>query len=311
MQAKLRPLVAAVCLIGGTTALRAQIVRVALPHLSDRADMIVQAKVSRTDHDEFVRRVSFTVESTIKGQLPEFVTLTEPNSRACGEALHGLAIGTTCLLFLENGASGPRLAMGSPQSLVTDPDVQDHMRGAISVRTPSETLSLLSGALSSRSASVRQSAALSLSLMRDLSRASAVHRRQIAAALATSLGIDDLVGLSLIRVAARLNLGEAVDVLVPHYLSGRSPALENVLLETIPTIDSQRALALVSARTPEDIRGQIRAIEILSRFGNGRATTYLRQLEGSRSPVVSRMAREALTEGPVRKRFRSILRDGR
>ena len=303
-----RTLVAVLCLIGGTMPLQAQVARTTFPHLSTRADTIVQAEVTSTDHDDYVRRVTFLVESTIKGESAGALILSEANTRACGEVLHGLSVGAKCLIFLEGSVSGPRLAMGSPQSLVTDPEVQAHVRGMLSAKTTAETLSLLSGALTSRSAGVRQDAALSLSLMLDLGRASAADHERIVSALASSLGEEDLVALSLIRTAARLNISEAVDILVPHYLSGRSAVLKDVLLDAIPNLDSVRALALVSTQTPQDIRGQTRAVELLQRFGRTESTAPLRRLEESRSPVVSGMAERALSEGPVRKRFRSILR---
>lgn len=296
----------------------AQHARSTLAQLTEHADVIARVRVvhnATVVHDatkQYVQRVVFKIQGTLKGTQLATFELTEPAGRACGRALHGVMIGAGYLAFLDYVAGSLRLSVGSPRALVpVDPQVLGHVRQLLEAKTTSTRLQLFTTALIATSPRVRRDAATTLLLLANLGQASAQDRRRIVDGLRHNLGRDDQTTFGLIRAAKQLELREVVPVLLPHYLAEHSSVLQRAIRETITGLDRDHVVAHLAAGLPTSVTGQTRAIDLLKDCTGASATRYLQNLANGENFAVARLAREALnarTAATVRQpEFRSIL----
>ena len=162
---------------------------------------------------------------------------------------------------------------------------------------------------------MRQDAAFALPLLRELPRAAGPDRNRILAALHVALLTDDKATASLIRTAQRLRLSSALDTLLPHYLDGKQPALDAMLLEVIPDIDGDGAAQRLSKAMPSRVAAQQRAVQLLARCTGPSSKRCLQELLTAETTSVQMRAAAALLDhghpaDDIRRRAGSKILDG-
>ncbi len=246
----------AMALTLATVEARAQDQASTLDALSRHAACIAQVRVvAITRDDRGETRVTLQSLRTLKGDDPARFVLHEPGARACGRALYGLLPGSTLLVFLDQGATGPELTISNARSLVAlEPELVDHLLRLLATRTDNERVSILAAGLGSRSLRVREDSALALPLQAALPLADERARAQIAAALRGSLDRQDRRLYSLMQVATRLQLSSALPLLLDCYLQDNIPGFGRALatlLTRFHSDDLAPALKLAYQRDPQ------------------------------------------------------------
>lgn len=285
----------------------AQEARSTLATLCDDAAVVAQVKVLASRIVGGQQLVTCKPTMLLKGELEGSFTLAEPDVRSCGRALHGVLPGASYLAFLRHNSEGFALAVGSSRALeVVDPLLLAHLRTLLT-GGPARRLGVLVDALESEHLRVRQDAATALLRVRGLADPRA--RRKITAALAKSLDAEPRVAFDLIRVATRAAMRDAVDVLLPHYLGGRSPTLAPISRQAIAQLDPRRAVAFLERTMPPSKLGRTRAIALLDACGGSDAARCLSRLAAGPDRALATMAASVLTADTrqPRRRFRSIL----
>jgi hypothetical protein len=292
---------------------RAQDARSTLPRLADESTVVAQVRVLDRYDAGATRAVVFKTVALLKGSAPATFTLTEPGGRACGDTLHGLAVNAGYLAFLSTTTTTVRLTVASARALLPlDPTTIAYTRALLTNATPGQRLALLTAGLGSPLDRIRTDAALTLPRSPLLQRLDARQRQQVIGALDHALGTDHRVAFGLLQVAQRLHLTSAVDVLVPRYLETQAGRLDAAVMATITALDSDRAVAWVAARLPDDMPRLRRAVELLKHCRSAAATHCLQRLSASESRPVAQLATTALLQQAMpqtveRDRFRSIL----
>jgi hypothetical protein len=299
----------------------AQDTRSTLTLLVDDSSVIVQARVLQVQTDGITRRVTFKTRQVLKGTSPATFELREPFQRSCGSALFGTLVGTSYVTFLTGEGSNLRLTVTTARALMPlAPKTLRHIRTLVSTKNSQQRLALAVAGLSSTSTRIRQDSAATLARAKLLTQLNRSERWQCLQALGKNLQGDDRVTMDLLQVVQRLEMKEAVDLLVPHYLTEPSGTLRNVLLETIPELDKSRAVRRLEQSMPSDIQGLKRGIALLSLCDDTAAHRCLDQLSTHRNQVVAAMAQAARLETAAvqtnreafkRPIFRSILQPKR
>jgi hypothetical protein len=257
----------------------------------------------------------------LKGSSPAIFELRESFERSCGSALFGTLVGTSYVAFLTGKDANLRLTVKTARALMPlAPKTLDFIRTLVSTKNSKQRLALAVAGLSSTSTRIRQDSASTLARAKFLAQLNRAERWQCLEALGQNLQAEDRVTMDLLQVAQRLEMKEAVDLLVPHYLTEPTGTLQNVLLETIPALDKSRAVRRLEESMPTDIQGLKRGIALLSLCDDTAAHRCLDQLSSHRNQVVAAMAQAARLETAVtptsrtsfkRPTFRSILQPKR
>jgi hypothetical protein len=247
-----------------------------LASLVDRADTIASVRAMASSIG-VEHRVVFRVVAVLRGSIDDSFELTEPAGQSCGRVLHAVTPGMGYVAFLSTHGTTHRPAVSSARTLVAlEPGLLEHIDALL--RDPGEAThaATLAAGLASRSPRVRTDAALSLPMQRDLERIGRSPRDGILAALAHSLAAADPGTPGLIRVAARLRLAGALELLLDGLLDGKEPSLERCL---------ERALL---AFEPDELADRIASAPLDQPIARARAAAILRTRP-------SRAARAALT----------------
>jgi len=292
-----------------------------LARLVTESSAVVQARVMDLRADGLIRRVTFKTRQLLKGTAPASFDLTEPFQRSCGSALYGALVSTSYVIFLSGEGEDIKLTVSSARALVPlTPNTLLHVRSLVSATTAQQRLALAVDGLQSADTRIRRDSADTLARARDLASLPHAQRWRCMQALGVVLGKEDRVTINLLQVARRLQIAEAVDLLVPHYLAGGSPRLRELLLETIPRLDQSRAIGKLEQTLPGDVSGVRRGIALLSRCEGAAADRCLRELAGHDNQTIAVMARAArggVTLAPTRgstprvRKFRSVLQPGK
>jgi len=284
-------------LIGLHANATAQDTRSTLARLVDESSTIAQVRVLDVRADGLTRRVTFKTRQLIKGAAPSSFTLVEPYKRSCGSALYGTLVSTSYLAFLTGQGNGLRLTVGSARALIPlTPATLLHIRALSSLSTSEQRLALAVSSLSSTSARIRQDSAATLARARDLSKLPYAQRWECMQVLGKSLGKENRVAVELLQVIQRLQMKDAVDVLVPHFLAQDSRSLQAVLLKSIPALDQDRAVRKLKTSMPKDIRGIKRSLALLGQCHGPDARRCIEQLTQHKNQTIAAMARMAHAE---------------
>ncbi|MBK8977309.1 MAG: hypothetical protein IPM29_15465 [Planctomycetes bacterium] len=227
------------------------------------------------------------------GTPPQTSTRAEPAARACGCALHGLAVGDRLLAFLNE--AGRPTALGARGLPRATPELVAHVRSLLATRgDPVARCRALGLALAAADSRVAGDAALGLGLAPGLERADEPTRARLRAALARALEGATTEVPALLVGAERLGDEACVDLVAAAYLGTRDQAVAAATRATLLRLPAP----LVAPRlaTPAVIAGPARervlALAELAPADLGRplAAALLRATHPSDRPGLERSA---------------------
>lgn len=247
-----------------------------LAQLVDRARAIAVVRSLRVDSpDPEHLRVTFAVETTLRGTPPAHFELLEPRSRGCGRALHGVVPGQRFVACLEQRDDRWSLCAGGSRALpLAHAALVEHVQ-ALAIADAQSRRNLLFAALSTDDQRVRDDAALSLAWLGDLAAADAAQRGALLDALRRAP--ND----ALLQAAARLQLAPALDLILPAYLAGSDPQRTRLHAALLLQFDAGALAGRIAAQLDDcDDTMQLRAVQLLSQVGHDAAKAPLLNLLG-------------------------------
>lgn len=190
-----------------------------LTRLSQRADVIVVATVSTTlQVSPEWQQVQFQTGQAIKGQIASQFILREPAGKCCGRGLFDLIPGNTRLLFLKR--VGPTLhPIGGHRGILpSSSELLHHVQSVVTAPTTNQLARFLAANINHVDNRIANDATLALATLPNLS-LTPIERLHVANALTQSVQTGSTRTAALADITARLNDANAVDTMMPIYLS--------------------------------------------------------------------------------------------
>jgi len=234
--------------------------------LSNRADVIALATVSRnTDPSPALHRVEFRLDRALAGSLGATFTLTEQADRCCGRALVSTIPGQRHLLFLQRIGAILHPLGGERGLLRPNPRLLAHVERLLAATTPQLRQEALVGALDSPDPRVRMDAALALPSLPTLTNDGDTIDK-VLSALRRELPQGSTMLPSLLDVTVRVNPVAAASALTPIYLTTHRDDTSKLLRSTLCRLPAERIrdqLFMAKVVNTKQTAARLRAAELL------------------------------------------------
>ena len=245
----------------GSATATAQTGATTLGALTDRADAIVVVRALRHHADEGTRSVRFRVARTLFGEAPRSFTLSEPKTRACGRALHGVLPGVAHLAFLRRPKDGdPVLVASGARALPRlAPGLEPHVADLIGSKEdgPARAELLADSIHTARSARVVSDAAQDLAVHPSTVRLGLEQRHELRKRCEHE-DTAPMLRYALAQVLARFD-GPS-DRAVLRRLGGDEDAWKRFVGRTALELSPSKAAARGTAATPSEKAPTFRSI---------------------------------------------------